>query len=297
MSAPQPTAATFSASSAPKVVDPRMIALCRHIESAEASPTLRELAEFIGLSEAHTQRLFSTQIGVSPRNYAKMVREERLRHHLQTNVSVTDSIYRSGFTSVSQLYGSVAATLGMAPSEFQSGGANLEIIYAVVPSPIGHVLIAATSRGICKVDISTSYTHLEMRLKNDFARAKITRSNDQLETTTSLIVRYLSGEVIWPRLPVDVRATAFQSRVWNALRDITPGTTMSYSLLAKVIGSPNGARAVARACATNPIALLIPCHRIVPLTGEVGEYRWGSKRKKKLLDIERHFNDQTVHDS
>ncbi|MEO9171279.1 MAG: methylated-DNA--[protein]-cysteine S-methyltransferase [Candidatus Baltobacteraceae bacterium] len=268
-------------------IDDRMIRLCRYLESAEQAPTLRELREFIGLSETHLQRRFKAEIGMSPRRYSAIVRETRLRSRLQDPGSVTDAIYNAGFSSASQVYGNGAATLGMSLAQFRAGGKKAEIVYAIVDSTLGNVLVAGTRSGICRVDIATSPGELEARLNREFPHASITRTDDRLESTTSLIVRYLSGDGAWPKLPVDVRASAFQARVWHALREIAPGTTMSYAQLARVIGSPTAARAVARACATNPIALLIPCHRIVPSAGGVGRYRWDPERKKRLLEIER----------
>jgi AraC family transcriptional regulator of adaptative response/methylated-DNA-[protein]-cysteine methyltransferase len=267
--------------------DERILRACRFIEEAEAAPPLRELSAFAGMSETYFQRRFTAEIGLSPRRYGQMVRERRLRSSLREGGSVTNAIYEAGFNSASQVYGNVHAILGMTPADSRNGGKDVEITYSIVDSALGGVLIAATSRGICRVDIATTPAELEDGLRSTFPRAKLERADDRLESSASLIVAYLCGENAWPRLPVDVRASAFQARVWNALRDILPGTTLSYAQLAEAIGSPSAARAVARACATNPIALLIPCHRIVPSAGGVGGYRWGPERKRKLIDIER----------
>lgn len=175
----------------------------------------------------------------------------------------------------------------MTPSQFRAGGKDATITYAIVGSPLGRILIAATSRGICRVDIGDDEGDLEHRLHAEYPKASVRREDDTLESTVSLIVDYLSGTAPWPHLPIDVRATAFQTRVWEALRSIAPGTTMTYSQLAEAIGSPNAARAVAHACALNPVALLIPCHRIVPQSGGVGGYRWNPARKERLLELER----------
>ncbi|HXP94709.1 MAG TPA: methylated-DNA--[protein]-cysteine S-methyltransferase [Candidatus Binatia bacterium] len=268
-------------------IDERFLAIARAIEAAEEPPTLRELSALVHMSEAHLQRSFKKAVGVSPRAYAAMVRNNRLRSGLRNGRSVTDAAYEAGFTSASQVYEGPAQRLGMRPSQFRAGGENAEIVYAIVPSALGEVLVAATERGICRVDIDADRDVLERRLRTEFPKARLRREDDRLESTTSLIVNYLAGEGSWPYLPIDVRATAFQMRVWEALRAIVPGKTLTYTELASAIGSPRAARAVARACATNPIALLVPCHRIVPSAGGVGSYRWDTTRKRRLLELER----------
>ncbi|MEO6914162.1 MAG: bifunctional DNA-binding transcriptional regulator/O6-methylguanine-DNA methyltransferase Ada [Candidatus Baltobacteraceae bacterium] len=267
--------------------DERMLLACRHIEEAETPPTLLQLAAVLGMSEYHLQRRFTKEIGVSPRAYAKLVRERRLRAGLRNGESVTDAMYDAGFTSASQVYGNVPSTLGMSVNQFRTGGSGASIVYGIVESALGLLLVASTERGVCRVDIGDTTEELERRLHSDFPQAEINRADDHLESTTSLIVAYVSGKDVWPRLPVDVRASAFQARVWSALRDIAPGSTMSYGKLAEAIGSPTAARAVARACAANSIALLIPCHRIVPSGSGVGGYRWDPQRKQTLLQLER----------
>ncbi len=268
-------------------IDERFLAVARAIEAAEEPPTLRELSALVHVSEAHLQRSFKKAIGVSPRAYAAMVRNRRLRSGLRDGRSVTEAVYEAGFTSASQVYEGAARTLGMRPSQFRAGGENAEIVYAIVPSALGEVLVAATKHGVCRVDIDSDPDALERRLRAEFSKARLRREDDELQSTTSLIVDYLAGEGSWPHLPIDVRATAFQIRVWEALRAIVPGKTMTYTELASAIGSPRAARAVARACATNPIALLVPCHRIVPSAGGVGGYRWDATRKRRLLELER----------
>ena len=230
-------------------IDEPIAHACRILEdSAEAVP-LAELGERVGLSPGHLQRRFTAVIGMSPHRYAKLAREERY---------------------------------AVAPR----GGKGLTIAYAIVESTLGRVLVAATARGICRVDIGERDRLLERRLREAFPSAQLERCEDRLESATSRIVAYLADAGPWPLLPIDVRATAFQMRVWDALRDIEPGRTMEYGQLARAIGSPTAARAVARAVASNPIALLIPCHRIVPASGGVGGYRWGTERKQHLLKLE-----------
>jgi AraC family transcriptional regulator, regulatory protein of adaptative response / methylated-DNA-[protein]-cysteine methyltransferase len=272
---------------APVQTDERLLKVARAIEAAEEAPTLRELSALVRMSEAHLQRSFKRAVGVSPRAYAAMVRQKRLRSRLRDGGAVTGAIYDAGFSSASQVYEKAASTLGMTPSEFRSGGEKIEIVYAIVRSTLGNVLVAATPRGICRVDIDGERSVLERRLHEEFPKARLRREDDRLQSTTSLIVAYLCGKGEWPRLPVDMRATAFQMRVWEALRAIAPGKTLTYAGLASAIGSPRAARAVARACAANPIALLVPCHRIVPAAGGVGGYRWDPARKRRLLELER----------
>jgi AraC family transcriptional regulator of adaptative response/methylated-DNA-[protein]-cysteine methyltransferase len=269
----------------PATLDERFLQVCRAIESAEETPTLRELAELVKMSETHLQRSFKAAVGISPREYATMVRDERLRSGLRSGASVTAAIYEAGFGSSSQAYGE--QRLGMTLSEFRSGGKTASITFAIVESALGKVLVAATARGVCRVDVDDSTRALERRLHEEFPQAEIVREDDRLASTTSLIVDYLAGTKGWPQLPVDIRATAFQSRVWEALRALRPGTTTTYSELARALGDPKAARAVARACASNPVALLIPCHRVLAKSGELAGYRWGVERKRQLLELER----------
>jgi AraC family transcriptional regulator, regulatory protein of adaptative response / methylated-DNA-[protein]-cysteine methyltransferase len=232
-----------------EAIDERIVEACRILDDANAPVTLDELGKRVGLSPTHLQRRFTAIVGMSPHRYAKVARDER--------------------------YG--------VP---RKGGKGLTVAYAIVDSAFGRVLVAATKRGICRVDIDERDRTLEARLREAIPLAKLERSDDRLESTTSRIVGYLANEGPWPLLPIDVRATAFQMRVWDALRDIAPGQTMEYGQLARAIGSPSAARAVARAVASNPVALLIPCHRIVPAGGGVGGYRWGPGRKARLLELE-----------
>jgi len=231
-------------------VDARIVLACRLLDDAGERLTLDELARRVGLSPGYLQRLFTRTIGISPRAYGKLARDERFERP-------------------------------------RGGGRGKHISYAIVASPLGRVLVAATSRGICRVDIDVKNGVLERRLREAFPLARLERSDDGLESATSRIIAYLANEGPWPLLPLDVRASAFALRVWEALRAIKPGRTMRYAELARAIGSPSAARAVARVCATNPVALLIPCHRVVPSAGGAGGYRWGTRRKERLLELER----------
>ncbi len=267
-------------------VDERFLRAAREIEGSEEPPALHELARIAGMSEFHFQRRFKAALGVSPRQYADMVKRNRLRRALQSGHSVTGAIFEAGFGSLSQAYAKGRSPLGMTASQFRSRGTNASVSYAIVGSPIGRILIAATTRGICRVDIGENDELLERRLFEELSNALVRREDEALESAVSLIVAYLSGAGPWPALPLDVRATAFQSRVWEALRAVRPGSKVTYSQLAQAIGSPGAARAVASACAANPVALLIPCHRVIPKSGGAGAYRWSVERKRHLLELE-----------
>jgi AraC family transcriptional regulator, regulatory protein of adaptative response / methylated-DNA-[protein]-cysteine methyltransferase len=261
---------------------------CRLLETSEEAPTLDELAVRIGVSRAHLQRTFTRTVGVSPRRFAATLRERRLRTALRGGATVTDATYESGFGSSSRMYESAAATIGMTPASYRRGAAGETIAYGIVASALGPVLVAATDRGIAHVALGDDEAALERDLRASFPQATLERADDRVESATSALVRYLSAAGPWPQLPLDVRATAFQARVWEALTHIAPGATTTYGELARALGDPYATRAVARACATNPVALLIPCHRVIAKNGDMRGYRWGVERKSRLLDIERN---------
>lgn len=273
-------------------IDQRYVALCRAIERAEDLPSLRELAAISGLSASHVQRSFKAAIGVSPKAYAQTIKRERLRSALKNAASATSALYDAGLNSPSQVYDRAASPLAMTPAQFARGAQDIEVRYTIAGSALGSVLVAVTDRGVCRVDLDDDATALEGRLRDEYPRARLTRTEPESVTAASLVVAYLSGDGPWPQLPLDVRGTAFQTRVWEALRRLAPGTTASYAELAQMIGSPGAARAVARACASNAIALLIPCHRIVPQSGGAGGYRWNPERKERLLELERRFSNR-----
>lgn len=257
---------------------------CRLLETGAGAPTLDALAAHVGVSRGHLQRTFTREVGVSPHRYAAALRERRLRTALRGGASVTEATYESGFGSSSRVYG---APLGMTPARYRSGAAGETIVFGIVASALGSVIVATTDRGICHVALGADEEALERDVRAAFPRAAIERADDRVESATSALVRYLGAAGPWPRLPLDVRATAFQARVWEALTRIAPGTTTTYGELARALGDPNATRAVARACASNPVALLIPCHRVVGKTGDARGYRWGIERKSKLLELER----------
>ena len=261
---------------------------CRLLEESEEAPTLDELAAQLGVSRAHLQRTFTRAIGVSPRRYATTLRERRLRTALRGGATVSAATYESGFGSSSRVYESAASTIGMTPARYRRGASGEAIAYGIVASALGPVLVAATDRGIAHVALGDDEAKLERDLRASFPQATLERADDRVESATSALVRYLAAGGPWPQLPLDVRATAFQARVWEALTHIAPGATTTYGELARALGDPHATRAVARACATNPVALLIPCHRVIAKNGDMRGYRWGVDRKSRLLDIERN---------
>jgi AraC family transcriptional regulator of adaptative response/methylated-DNA-[protein]-cysteine methyltransferase len=269
-------------------VQPDWVAAARaHLDATDDRLTLEQLADRVGVSRSHLQRTFAATFGVSPRAYAAAARERRLRERLRTGASVIDATYASGYGSGSRAYDASAATLGMTPARYRAGAAGAALVFGVVSSPLGFVLVAMTARGVAHVALGDDADALERELRAEFPAAAVARADDRVESATSALVRYLAAEGPWPELPLDVRATAFQTRVWDALRRLAPGTTTSYGELARALGDPHATRAVARACATNPVALLIPCHRVVANDGAMRGYRWGVERKRRLLALER----------
>jgi len=267
---------------------PAWLALARELlDASEDRLTLDDLAARVGVSRTHLQRTFAATFGVSPRAYAAAARERRLRDRLRAGASVAEATYASGYGSGSRVYDASTATLGMTPARYRAGAAGATLVFGIVSSPLGFVLVAMTERGIAHVALGDDAAALERGLRDEFPAATLARADDDVETATSALVRYLAAEGPWPELPLDVRATAFQTRVWDALRRIAPGTTTSYGELARALGNPHATRAVARACATNPVALLIPCHRVVANDGTMRGYRWGVERKRRLLALER----------
>jgi AraC family transcriptional regulator of adaptative response/methylated-DNA-[protein]-cysteine methyltransferase len=269
--------------------------VCAHIDAhLDESVTLAELSAATGVSPHHLQRTFKRALGVSPRAYAEARRLEAFRARLKHDngaVSVTDALYDAGYGSSSRLYERAPAQLGMTPSAYRRGGAGMRIGYSMAPCALGQLLVAATERGVCLISLADSDAELRATLEREFPAAELTRDDDTgpLGADLRAIVEYLAGERQALDLPVDVRATAFQWRVWEALQTIPYGATRSYGDVARAIGQPSAVRAVAQACASNPVALVIPCHRVVRAGGQLGGYRWGVERKQALLDREREL--------
>jgi AraC family transcriptional regulator, regulatory protein of adaptative response / methylated-DNA-[protein]-cysteine methyltransferase len=255
-------------------------------ERADEPPTLGELGEQIGVSPYHLQRTFKRVMGITPRQYADARRIERLKARLKEGDNVTTALYEAGYGSSSRLYEQAPEQLGMTPATYQRGGAGARIGYSIAESPLGRLLVAATERGVCFVSLGDDDGALEATLADEFPAAAIDRDDTVLGQAVDVIVRHLSGEQQQIDLPLDVCATVFQRRVWEILRAIPFGQTRSYRQVAEMLGQPTAARAVARACATNPVALVIPCHRVVGEGGDMRGYRWGIGRKQALLERE-----------
>ncbi|SDQ18266.1 AraC family transcriptional regulator, regulatory protein of adaptative response / methylated-DNA-[protein]-cysteine methyltransferase [Paraburkholderia fungorum] len=248
--------------------------------------TLAQLSDAVHVSPFHLQRLFKRVVGVSPRQYQAAQRGAALRDALRSGADVTRATLDAGFGSPSRMYDSAPAELGMAPSAYRRKGAGLTVRYAIAPTALGFVLVAATGKGICKIGFGDEKTPLIDELRGEFANAEVLDDAQQLAPFIAQIDAYLRGTRQDFDLPLDIAATSFRQRVWDALRRIPYGETRSYSQIAETIGSPRAVRAVATACATNPVALAIPCHRVVQKGGALAGYRWGLPRKAALLDNE-----------
>jgi AraC family transcriptional regulator of adaptative response/methylated-DNA-[protein]-cysteine methyltransferase len=262
---------------------------CRLIEANLETPlTLADLGAAVDVSPAHFQRIFKRITGITPRQYADACRLGRLKTRLrERRTTVTTAMYEAGYGSSSRLYERAAGQLGMTPATYQRGGPAVRIDYATVDSPLGRLLLAATERGICMLSLGDDDATLEKALRAEFPAADIHNDGSGLADWLAELLKHLRGEQPHLDLPLDVRATAFQWRVWQALRAIPYGSTRTYSEIARDLGQPTAARAVARACATNPVSVVIPCHRVVREDGDLAGYRWGVQRKRKLLEQEK----------
>ena len=249
--------------------------------------TLDALAKEVGRSPFHLQRTFRRAMGISPRQYADAFRLQRLKTHLKRKEPVTMAMYEAGYGSSSRLYERAPEQLGMTPGDYKAGGRDQAIAFTVARTPIGAMLVAATERGICSIRIGGLESEMRRGLEREFPAAKIRRDESALGRWVRAIVEHLDGRAPNLDLPVDARATAFQWRVWEELRAIPYGETRSYQEVARLVGRPKAARAVGRACATNPVAVVIPCHRVVRGDGSLGGYAWGLDVKQALLDRER----------
>jgi AraC family transcriptional regulator, regulatory protein of adaptative response / methylated-DNA-[protein]-cysteine methyltransferase len=262
-------------------------AICRFIEQhLDEAVTLERLGKEFRQSRFHLQRRFKAVLGITPREYADSCRLRTLKRSLQAGDSVTRAMYDAGYGSSSRLYERTASQLGMTPDKYRRGAIAAVIRYLCADSPLGRMLIAATDRGICAIQFARTDGELLEGLKREFPFAARKRDEGKLQSWAKTLVRQLHGKKLDDSLPLDIRATAFQRRVWTYLQTIPFGATQSYSQVAKGIGQPRATRAVARACATNPVAVAVPCHRVVREDGSMGGYRWGIERKKALLGME-----------
>ena len=263
-------------------------AMCRYIEqNIEDRLTLGVLATKFCRSAFHLQRMFKSVLGVSPKAYIDACRFRQVKQNLQAGHDVTTSLYAAGYGSSSRLYERTASQLGMTPEKYRRGAMAAVVRFTIAPSPLGRMLIAATDKGICAIQFAGSDEELQQGLMREFPFASRKRDDAALAEWRVSLEQLLNGQQPYPSLPLDIRATAFQRRVWEHLQRIPRGETQSYSAVAKKLGMPKATRAVARACATNPVAIAIPCHRVVREDGDLGGYRWGIDRKEQLLEMEK----------
>jgi AraC family transcriptional regulator, regulatory protein of adaptative response / methylated-DNA-[protein]-cysteine methyltransferase len=271
--------------------------LCREIEGSlaegDGAITLAALSQRVGANPYQVQRNFKRVMGITPRQYADAKRLARLKSRLREGHDVTGALYDAGYGSSRALYERAPSRMGMTPATYRKGGRGMRIDYTIADSPLGRLLVGATERGVCAVCLGDSDKALESNLAAEYPQAEIRRDDSRLAPWFTAFRSHLQGRLPNLDLPVDVRATAFQWRVWEELRSIPYGSTRSYSDVARAIGRPNAVRAVARACATNPVAVVIPCHRVVGKDGGLHGYRWGLERKQKLLALEQRAIDNT----
>jgi AraC family transcriptional regulator, regulatory protein of adaptative response / methylated-DNA-[protein]-cysteine methyltransferase len=273
------------------MLDPQIALVQRVCSFLDASQTetvkLADLAGHVGVSAFHLQRTFKRIMGISPRQYLTARRFGNFKTLVREGEPVTQALYDSGFNSSSRLYEHAPEELGMTPATYGRGGQGTNISYTIVASPLGRLLVATTERGVCAVRMGDTDAELEQDLRSEFPAASIQRSDSALRKPVQKILSHLTNKEPRLDLPLDIRSTAFQRQVWEKLRAIPYGQTVSYGDVAKSLGKAGAVRAVGRACATNPVALVIPCHRVVREDQSLGGYRWGLERKQRLLDRER----------
>jgi AraC family transcriptional regulator of adaptative response/methylated-DNA-[protein]-cysteine methyltransferase len=259
---------------------------CRLIEGAEEEPDLASLAEACGMSRFYFHRVFKAHTGITPKAYAAARRAERVKRELAQAGSVTEAVYEAGYNSSGRFYAASPGVLGMTPSRYRAGGNGESIRFAVAACSLGALLVAATDKGICSILLGDDPDQLVRDLQDRFPKAELVGAEPGFERTVAQVVGFVEAPGIGLDLPLDVRGTAFQQRVWQALRQVPAGQTVSYAELAERLGVAAGARAVAGACAANPVAVAIPCHRVVRNDGSISGYRWGVERKQALLERE-----------
>jgi len=266
----------------------KIAAACRMIEDSETQPSLERLAQHARLSPYHFHRVFKAATGLTPKGYAVAHRANLVRKALKKRGTVTEAIYDAGYNSNGRFYGNSSQILGMTPSIYRTGGARTEIRFAVGECSLGSILVAQSDRGICAILLGDAPDALARDLQDQFPQANLAGGDADFEQLVSKVVGFVEAPALGLDLPLDVRGTAFQQRVWQALRKIPTGSTASYTDIAKLISSPNSVRAVAQACAANVLAVAIPCHRVVRNDGALSGYRWGVERKRILLEREAH---------
>ncbi|MBD8624748.1 MULTISPECIES: bifunctional DNA-binding transcriptional regulator/O6-methylguanine-DNA methyltransferase Ada [unclassified Pseudomonas] len=262
-------------------------AACRQIEASDAPPELSALAERAGLSPWHFHRVFKAVTGLTPRSYASARRAQKVREQLQQGKSVTETLYASGFNSSGRFYEAANGMLGMTPAAFRQGGSKASIHFALAQCSLGAVLVACSERGVCAILLGDEPQALLDDLQRRFPKAALIGADSDFEAIVAKVLGFIEAPRAGLDLPLDIRGTAFQQRVWQALGKIEPGTTASYAQVAASIGAPSAVRAVAGACAANALAVAVPCHRVVRTDGGLSGYRWGIERKRELLERER----------
>jgi AraC family transcriptional regulator, regulatory protein of adaptative response / methylated-DNA-[protein]-cysteine methyltransferase len=259
---------------------------CRLIEASDENINLETLAKKASLSIYHFHRLFKSITGLTPKAYSTAHRAKKVRQALAKNISVTDAIFTAGYNSNSRFYENSTQMLGMTPTSYKTGGANTTIKFAIGECSLGEVLVASSERGVCAIFLGDDAAHLVNDLQDAFPRAQLIGADRDYEALVAKVVGFVEAPALGLQLPLDIRGTVFQQRVWQALQNIPAGLTVSYSDIAERIGSPNAVRAVASACAANTLAVAIPCHRVVRNDGTISGYRWGVERKRALLALE-----------
>ncbi|MFU2314476.1 bifunctional DNA-binding transcriptional regulator/O6-methylguanine-DNA methyltransferase Ada [Rahnella sp. PCH160] len=261
----------------------RVAQACRLLEQSGEMLTLNQLAAEVGISAYHFHRIFKAQTGVTPKEYQQAQRTRRVREKLTDAATVTEAVHSAGYSSDGRFYETSGTVLGMTPQSFRAGGRDVRVWFAIGQSSLGEILVAESQRGICAILLGDDPQTLIAELQNSFPLAELVGGDPDFEQRIAMIVGFVEQPQIGLDLPLDIRGTAFQQRVWQALRDIPAGTTASYADIARKIGSPKSVRAVAGACAANLLAVAIPCHRVVKTDGNISGYRWGVERKRSLL--------------
>lgn len=268
-------------------IERKIIHACRIIEESETFLKLDELAKRVELSSSHFHRLFRKIVGITPKQYAARNKALRFQKSLETSPSVTDAIFSAGYGSSGGAYDKTRNQLAMQPNVYRKGGAGLTITYGLAQSYLGWVIVAATDRGVCAIEFGDDPDKLPEQVQARFPGARLKLADRGFKAIIQEVVAYIKSLGKGLQIPLDIQGTAFQQRVWEVLRQIRPGETMSYTEVAERIGKPNASRAVASACAANRLAVVVPCHRVVPKSGKTGGYRWGTERKRILLESEK----------
>ncbi|MCG7374134.1 Ada regulatory protein [Pseudomonas luteola] len=268
--------------------------VCREIDLSEELPNLNEMAMKAGISPFHFHRIFKKITGLTPKAYGLASRKNRVRNQLALATTVTDALYEAGYNSNSRFYEDAQNILGMKPTEYRAGGVNVSIKFALGECSLGSILVAQSDKGICAILLGDDPDKLIRDFQDQFPKANLIGGDADFEKLVAVVVGFVESPEIGLNLPLDLRGTVFQERVWQALREIPVGATVTYTELAKMIGMPNSVRAVANACGANKLAVAIPCHRVIRSDGSLSGYRWGVERKKKLLAKENSISTVTI---